>query len=245
VLTLAFGMADPSSLQASIDSLELRGVNTIAVVRLFMSGESFLQQTEFLFGQRIDAPATAMVGHHMMKGAQLTPLKTRSRILVDRAGMAGSPEVSNILIDRAGAFGVDLGALGLVLVAHGMGDDAENDRLLNAIEVDAQALRGLGIADVRVVALREDWGESRPEAERVIRRHVEALGEAWPVAGVIPYRLFDFGPYAEVLEGLNYEAAEGLLPHPLITQWIASRTAAVLHAAGIEPPSLVEAPRLR
>jgi sirohydrochlorin cobaltochelatase len=38
---------------------------------------------------------------------------------------------------------------------------------------------------------------------------------------VIPFRLFGFGPYAEVLEGQEYVADKrGLLPHENVTRWI-------------------------
>ena len=54
---IAFGMADRASLQAGVRRLEERGVDRIAVVRLFISGDSFKQQTEFLLGLRPDPPA--------------------------------------------------------------------------------------------------------------------------------------------------------------------------------------------
>jgi hypothetical protein len=37
---------------------------------------------------------------------------------------------------------------------------------------------------------------------------------------VIPVRLFDFGPYADVLRGFEYDHTPALLPHPLIARWI-------------------------
>ncbi len=42
---LAFGMADPTTLAAGLDSLAARGVSRVALVRVFVSGESFLQRT--------------------------------------------------------------------------------------------------------------------------------------------------------------------------------------------------------
>jgi hypothetical protein len=42
---------------------------------------------------------------------------------------------------------------------------------------------------------------------------------------VLPFRLYGFGSYEEVLEGLAYQSnGRGLLPSPVITEWI-SRTA--------------------
>jgi hypothetical protein len=43
---------------------------------------------------------------------------------------------------------------------------------------------------------------------------------------VVPVRLFGFGPYREALAGLEYVADErGLLPHPLIVEWVRDRAA--------------------
>ena len=104
-VSLAFGMANPQTLQASLDSLRDHGASTVAVVRLFISGDAFLHQTEFLFGLRSDPPEQAIMGHHMMEGSHLKPLKTNSRILLDRQGMVGSSEAARILLDRQGMVG--------------------------------------------------------------------------------------------------------------------------------------------
>jgi hypothetical protein len=53
---LSLGMADPMTMQAALDSLEDQGAREIAVVRLFLSGDSFLHPTEFMLGLRPDAP---------------------------------------------------------------------------------------------------------------------------------------------------------------------------------------------
>jgi hypothetical protein len=38
---------------------------------------------------------------------------------------------------------------------------------------------------------------------------------------VIPFRVQGFGPYAKVLEGLDYVSdGQGLIPHPSVTEWI-------------------------
>jgi hypothetical protein len=56
-LEVAFGMADACSLQAATRKLEARGVRRIAVVRLFVSGESWYERTEQILGLRDGAPA--------------------------------------------------------------------------------------------------------------------------------------------------------------------------------------------
>ena len=50
---------------------------------------------------------------------------------------------------------------------------------------------------------------------------------------VVPFRLFGFGPYRDVLEGLPYEAVEmGLLPHPNVGEWIKEEAADCFSRAG-------------
>lgn len=234
-LAVAFGMADPNTLQAAVDELENRGVNTIAVVRLFLSGASFLHQTEYLFGIRPDPPRMGMIGHRMVEGPDLPLLETNARVLLDRAGMAGSEQVSRIMASRAEASASDPAKTGVVLIAHGMGAEEENQEVLDAMEISAQRLRSKGYGEVRVATLREDWAETREHAERKIRATVSRMGERWQQVVVIPYRVFGFGPYADVLEGLEYVATDGLLPHSLIGDWVAIRSSAVLCAADLAP----------
>ena len=235
-VAIAFGMASPHTLQASLDSLGQRGVRTVAVVRLFVSGASFLHPTEYLFGLRPDAPARAMIGHRMVDGDELTPLRTDARILLDRNGLAGSDQAGRILLARAAATARTPSETGVLLIGHGMGDEGENREVLTAMEDAAEVLRSGGYADVGVATLREDWAAARAEAEEQIRASVARMGEEHATVVVIPYRVHGFGPYAKVLDGLEYVATEGLLPHPLVTEWIAGRATETLCAAGLRSP---------
>ena len=234
-LAVAFGMADPHTLQAALGELEGRGASTIAVVRLFLSGESFLHQTEFLFGRRSDPPAMAMMGSRMVAGSELPLLETESRILLDTAGLAGSEQVNGIVHARADASSPDPAATGVLLLAHGMGAEDENRRLLDAMEQSAGELRLAGYGEVVAAALREDWAQARARAERDIRAIVSRMGKRWEHILVIPYRVYGFGPYAEVLDGLDYVGAQGLLPHDSVADWVAARSSAVFCAAGFTP----------
>src|SRR3972149_249063 len=50
---VAYGMANPTTMQAEIDKLESLGVNKIVVVPLFISSYSFIiRQNEYLFKKR-------------------------------------------------------------------------------------------------------------------------------------------------------------------------------------------------
>ena len=235
-VTVAFGMANPHTLQSSLDSLRDRGVGTVAVVRLFVSGASFLHPAEYLFGLRSDPPARAMIGHRMVDGHELAPLRTDARILLDRNGMVGSDEAARILLARAKASSSAPAETGALLIAHGMGDEGENKDLLAAMEETASVLRQDGFAEVGIATLREDWAVARTRAEQEIKATVARMQTEHATVVVIPYRVSGFGPYAKVLEGLDYVATEGLLPHRLVTAWIAGRATASLCEAGLPSP---------
>ena len=235
-VSLAFGMANPQTLQASLDSLRDHGASTVAVVRLFISGDAFLHQTEFLFGLRSDPPEQAIMGHHMMEGSHLKPLKTNSRILLDRQGMVGSSEAARILLARANESTSSPEKTGVMIIAHGMDSEDDNNRLLDAMQDAAEVLRSADYGEVHVAALREDWAEPRAEAEQQIRATVAEMGERWDHVVVIPYRISGFGPYGDVLSGLDYAPTDGLLPHHLVTEWITSRATANFCSAGLASP---------
>ena len=235
-VSLALGMADPGTMQSALDSLAGEGVNTVVVVRLFVSGASFLHPTEFLLGLRPDPPERAMVGHRVVSGAELEPLAKSGRILLVGEGLGGSGQAARILGDRAATAGVPAAESGVLLLAHGMGDEGEDRQVLRSMEDAARALRAGGYAEVHVGTLREDWAGAREAAEERIRALVAGMAERHRNVLVIPYRLSGFGPYADVLEGLEYIATEGFLPHPLITDWIAERATARFCAAGLVSP---------
>jgi len=234
-VALALGMADPHTLQASLDSLAEEGVERVAVVRLFMSGASFLHQTEFLLGLRVDPPAEPMlhhggggVGHHGM----LHPLRHGMEILLGREGLAASPLARAILVDRAAGVGREPGRERVLLVAHGMGDEAENAQVLAWMQEPVAELEARGFQEAHAATLREDWPEARAAAEAEIRAWVRQAGDEGARVIVVPFRLFGFGPYADVLEGLPYEPTEGLLPHDLVGRWIEEQAASLLCAGG-------------
>lgn len=64
---IAFGMALPRTMQASIDKLERMGVETIVVVPLFISSHSFIiRQSEYLLGTREELADPPLVMDHAM-----------------------------------------------------------------------------------------------------------------------------------------------------------------------------------
>ena len=142
-----------------------------------------------------------------------------------------------ILADRARSLSRDPRQEDVLVLAHGPGDDAENERWLATIDARAAEVRAaLPFHAVEVHTLREDWPDKREEAEREVRAFVDRAGSEGRRAIVIPFRLFGFGHYAEVLADREYAADQrGLLPHVNVTQWIA-RQAEELAAGPFRAP---------
>jgi len=127
-----------------------------------------------------------------------------------------------VLADRALDLSSDPTREEVLVLAHGPGDDGENDRWLAHMDRRADAIRRAApFARVQVATLREDWPEKRAPAEAAVRAFVTSAGAAGHTAIVVPFRVSGFGSYAEVLDGLDYVAdGRGLLPHPAVTRWV-------------------------
>jgi len=110
----------------------------------------------------------------------------------------------------------------VLLIAHGMGDDDKNSAVEANLERIADSMTERGFARVEGTTLREDWPEKRRLAEAEIREFVDREAGAGRRVIVLPARLSGFGPYAQVLDGLEYVAGEGILPHPALSDWILS-----------------------
>lgn len=231
--SIAFGMADRSSLAASLDSLRRVGVDRVAVVRLFLSGESFLDQTEFYLGIREVPPETfLLMGPHAADPDARKPILHRMSVATHRSGVLDSPEAGEIAVDRAIDLSSDERHESVLLLAHGMGDEGANSRVLSSLHFVSRELESRGFAEVRAATLREDWPEARAKAEADIRDFVKGEEESGRMVIVVPMRLSGFGPYAEVLDGLTYSPAEGFLPHDAITAWVRRTAADVACSAG-------------
>ena len=235
--SVAFGMANPYTLKQGLEELRDQGVSQVALVRMFLSGESFLEQTEYLLGLSDTRPSQfVLMGPAAADPEARTPLVHSMDIATHQFGLLESRHVGSIASDRAAVLSSDPRQEAVLLIAHGMGDEQANERVLSWMRTLADSLSGEGYADVEVATLREDWREQRIEAEAHIRRYVEEWSREHQVL-VIPMRLSGFGPYAEVLTGLQYEAGEGLLPHAMIGQWVLDTANSVACSAGWNPAS--------
>jgi hypothetical protein len=237
---VAFGMADACSLRDAVQNLEKRGVRRIAVVRLFISGESWYERTEQILGLRDGAPAGGATspecqegghgehGHHRMAFFRLG---SGASFAVSSQGLLEAAETGTILAERARTLSQKPEEEEVLVLAHGPGDDAENGRWLAHLAARAEKVRALGFHAVHVETLREDWPEKRLQAEERIRAHAAKGTKEGRKVIVLPFRLSGFGPYAKVLEGQAYVAdGKGLLPHPAIRQWV-TRQSEELRAA--------------
>jgi len=282
-LEVAFGMADAVSMQEAVTRLEQRGADRIAVVRLFISGESWYERTEQILGMREGAPARGeAAGHpeHMSADAHAAAgqdahagpggntsndspdgsagatraaaaadphashnmaaapasmghsmefwrIDTDAEFALSKPGLAEAEEMADVLLARANALSSNPAREDVLILAHGPGDDAENERWLAFMDDRAQSIRDThAFRHVKVATLREDWEEKRVAAEQEVREFVANANATGGTALIIPYRVHGFGPYEGVLEGLEYVAdGQGLIPHAGVTRWIEAQIA--------------------
>lgn len=231
-LDIAFGMADAASLAESVQRLEAQGVDRIAVVRLFVSGESWYERTEQILGLAAGAPPKAETAasehaHHGGHRMEFWRVPSAARFALSTEGLAQAPEMGAVLADRARALSREPAREDVLILAHGPADDDENARWLAHIDARAEAVRAaLPFRRVAVETLREDWADKRVDAEARIRAFVERAAMEGGRALVLPYRVQGFGPYAEVLAGLDHVSdGVGLVPHPRVLDWVRRQVA--------------------
>lgn len=237
ILETALGMADAASLQQAVARLEHRGATDIAVVRLFISGESWYERTQQILGLKAGAPprpihtdethalhdehGVAQENEHAGHSMEFWRIETNARFTLSTEGLAEAPEMVEVLRDRVRTLSTDPAHEDILVLAHGPADDDENERWLRAINERADILRQEGFHSVHIATLREDWPEKREQAQSAVREFVANSAADGRTPIVIPYRVHGFGPYSRVLEGLDYVSDErGLVPHPAVVQWI-------------------------
>ena len=248
-VVVAFGMAQREPLRQGILQLEEQGVRKIAVVRLFMDGRSFLSQTEYLLGVSDQPPPFFLHHDHhhhemtrdavrLLRGSEIPPpLELESQIILSAAGLLDSRLAGDVLLDRVRALSESPAAESVLVIGHGVGSDARDRYWKDRMQSLTRGLKALGpFREVRVETLREDWEDKRRVAEERIRSFVSNQSREGRVL-VVPFRVFGFGPYDEVLEGLDYSAdRQGLLPHPNVTEWLREQAKDCFSRAGWPSP---------
>ena len=226
---IAFGMADAFSIQEAVHKLEAKGSEKIAVVRLFVSGESWFERTQQILGLTDGAPerpsADPHAAHDMHPPAhrmEFWKIDSNAQFALSTQGLADAELMAQVLLTRANELSDDADKEDVLILAHGPEDDAENQRWLEKIEQRSALLHEQhSFRTVHVATLREDWKDKREAAETHVRGLVESANSSGGTALIIPFRVHGFGPYEDVFAGLDYRANQvGLIPHPAVTQWI-------------------------
>jgi hypothetical protein len=236
---IAYGMADPATMTQALEALRSRGVERVAVVRMFVSGASFIDQTEYLLGLSDVPPRFFMPSHGSSAGGHAagahgppSPIAHGMEVATHIDGMVDAEETHRIFAERALTLSRDPATESVLLIAHGMGDTGENDELLAAMQDVERMVAQTPFHSVRSATLREDWPPAREIAEREIRAFVDAENQAGRRVLVLPVRLSGFGPYAEVLEGLEYVEGEAMLPHGDVSTWLRRTAEGIARAQG-------------
>lgn len=222
---VAFGMADPQSIQAAVDRLERRGVKDVAVVPLFISSHSpIIGNFRYILGLQPELAKTTRLRH-------LDRITSSARFRFAGA-MDAHPLVSEILLQRALAVAGNPAAASVVLIAHGPNDEEENRRWLRDMETHARFLRERGgFRSVEFLTHRNDAPALvKAEARTAFRQRVAEAAQSGEVV-VVPLLLSAGGIEAEVegdLKGLAFRFAQPLMPHPNIARWVETQADALL-----------------
>ncbi|MFV1975564.1 MAG: sirohydrochlorin chelatase [Candidatus Scalindua sp.] len=213
---IAFGMADPETIQVAIDRLEEKGAKKIVAVPLFISSySSIIENTAILLGLRKGPKASLK---------KLTSTKNSVEFVMTSA-IDSHPLIAEILLDRATELSKNPDDETVIIIGHGPNDPKQNEKWLKEMMVLASFVKGKGgFKDVKVTTLRDDAPkEIREKATMILRKMVIMAGIKGNVI-VIPHLIAGGGIESgipERLKGLNYAYnGKTLLPHENITRWI-------------------------
>jgi hypothetical protein len=216
----------------------------VAVPLFVSSWSSVITSTEYLLGQRAEAPAALATYARMSHGSGsghaanshaghaghpaedgTTPVKSPVPIRMTPA-LNDHPIVAEILASRARSLGDRPAAEALVIVAHGPNEEADNRRWLADMASLAKRLANIEpFASIEYVTVRDDAPkEVRDRATAELRAIVEKRTAAGQRVLIVPL-LISFGGIEnglrERLNGLSYTmAAAGLMPDERLVTWV-------------------------
>jgi sirohydrochlorin cobaltochelatase len=239
---VAFGMAARANLQAAIDRLRARGATEIIAVPLFVSSwSSVITSTQYLLGQRADAPpelaiyarmthsapvgkpgaASTSNGHDSHPGhaanAPDARLPVTSAVPIRMtSALNDHPIVADILTSRVRSISRSPAGEAVVIVAHGPNGDDENARWLADLSSLAKRVGAADrFASIDYLTLRDDAPKPvRDQATTQLRDIVTGqLAEGRRVL-IVPL-LVSFGGIErglrERLQGLTYTMPDAAL----------------------------------
>jgi sirohydrochlorin ferrochelatase len=238
---IAFGMASRKNIQQAVDKLAARGVGKIIAVPLFISSHSsVITSTEYLLGQRAEAPPALAIfakmdhgsGGHGSHGTTetssadgTTPVKSPVPIRMLSA-LGSHPLVAEILLSRATTISREPKKEVVVLVAHGPVSDAENNKWLGDMTVLAESMRGKSsFKRIEYLTVRDDAPEPiRAQATADFRAVVKKATDEGSNVLIVPL-LLSFGGIErgiiKRLEGLEYKmTGQALLPDERLAKWV-------------------------
>ena len=227
-IEIAFGMADAGSIERAAQRLEDRGVTHAGVVRLFVSGASWLERTEMILGLKEGAPSKEKWAAEKATRSEMSMpmgfwhIESPIRFSLSKEGLANSEEMDIVIRDRIKSLSKNPQKETVMVIAHGTGNDEENSEWIRLISERTKLAKSeLGIDQIKVFSLREDWMGKRAESEFEIRNFLQEAQKSANKVIVIPFRVQGFGPYQRVLADLTYNSdGLGLLPHPAVGDWI-------------------------
>ena len=213
--------------QDAAQRLVEKGADRIVVVPLLASSHSeHYDQIRYLTGE--DVELGEMLHHLHMEGID----RPRVNVPITLApALDASIEIATILAERALKLADDPGSQALFIMGHGPNsaeDYAEWMRNLRPLGDSIAA--ATGFRDLKIGLVRDDApAPVREEAVRSIRETIELQHALTGKAVVVVPVLVSKGYVSEVrfrtdLAGLDiaYDA-EGLLPHPVIADWVERR----------------------
>ena len=210
----AFSMMDPYVVERAVRKLEERGMKAAVVLRIFSLESSFKEQAEYTLGLRREPPT----GGHMG-----TPDRIESHLLFNTlGGVEAHPRFAQALLERAQEISTDPTNETVILLAHGTGDDTDNDRWMQNLASIGEYIRENSpnaYRDIKWHTWREDWPDKRAKTIPEIRAMIEEANENGGTALVIPVRTNQQGPARELVPDLEFRYGYGFSPHPQFAEW--------------------------
>ena len=127
-VAIAFGMANPMTLQAGLDSLDSEGVTHVAGVRMFLSGQSFLDQTNYFLGLSDDPPEMFVMMGPMAQNPEMRKQLHHNQVVATHLeGIIDSDMPAVVMSERASDLSSSVSDEAVLIIAHGAGDEEENN----------------------------------------------------------------------------------------------------------------------
>ena len=226
----AFSMVDAGVVERAVRRLEERDKEAAVVVRIFSLTSSFREKAEYVLGL---TPEMQHPGHG---GAFPARINSHLRFAT-LGGVEDSRHFARALLDRARSISTDPSRETVILLGHGTGSDAANDRWMDNLASIADQMRADGgseFRDIQYQTWREDWPDKREESVAAIREMVREASAGNGIALVIPARTTAQGPADKYLDGLDYKLGVGFCPHPEFAEWLREEIEKGMAQLGVE-----------